>query len=46
MDLGVSKSPEPTTYTKEELDKYFGVGMPCVDALSLSIDNLTIRAGL
>ncbi|KAL0564751.1 hypothetical protein V5O48_017289, partial [Marasmius crinis-equi] len=24
VDLGISESPEPTTFTKEELDKYFG----------------------
>jgi hypothetical protein len=28
VDFGISKNPEPTTYTKEELDKYFWVGIP------------------
>jgi len=27
VDLGISSSNEPTTFTEEELDKYFGVGI-------------------
>lgn len=35
VELGISKSAEPTSYTKEEMDKYFGVGYTFLSPMHL-----------
>jgi len=36
VELGIAQSPEPTTFTKEDLDKYFGVRPFLQPAVTLS----------
>ncbi|EJD06860.1 NAD-binding protein [Fomitiporia mediterranea MF3/22] len=44
VELGRGKSPEPTTFTKEEIDKYFG-GSPYLGSNSRCIPNRSLALG-